>query len=61
MGHDGAHVDPKKIQPMKDSPCPKILKNFRGFWGLIGYYRKFIHNYGKIVGDPDLCEDTQIQ
>ena len=30
-------------------PKPKTLRAMCGFLGLIGYYRKFIQNYGKIV------------
>jgi hypothetical protein len=42
-------VDPKNIEAMQDWPHPKTLKILRGFLGLIGYYRKFIKNYGKIA------------
>jgi hypothetical protein len=48
-GKDGVRVDPKNIEAMKDWPHPKTLKILRGFLGLIGYYRKFVKNYGKIV------------
>jgi hypothetical protein len=34
ISHDGVHVDPKKIEVMKDWPCPKTLKIVRGFLGL---------------------------
>lgn len=29
---------------------PTNLKQLRGFLGLSGYYRRFIHNYASIVG-----------
>jgi hypothetical protein len=44
---DDIRVDPKKIESMQDWPHPNTLKSLRGFMGLIGYYRKFIKNYGK--------------
>ena len=49
VGKDGVRVDPKKIEVMQDWPPPKTLKSLRGFLGLIGYYRKFVKNYGKIA------------
>jgi hypothetical protein len=45
----GVKVDPKNIEVMKDWPHPKTLKILRGFMGLIGYYRKFVKNYGNIL------------
>jgi hypothetical protein len=38
MGHivsqDGMRVVPKKIEAMKDWPCPKTLKKLQGFLGI---------------------------
>ena len=50
VGFDGVWVDPKKIQVMKDWPHPKLLKILGGLLVLTRYYRKFVRNYGKIVG-----------
>jgi hypothetical protein len=53
LGHifnkDGVRVDPKKIEAMQYWPLPKTLKSLRGFLGLMGYYHKFVQNYGKIA------------
>jgi hypothetical protein len=49
VGKDGVRVDPKKIEAMQNWPRPKTLKSLCGFFGLTRYYRKFVHNYGKIV------------
>jgi hypothetical protein len=46
---EGVRVDPKKIEAMKDFPCPKTLKIFHGFLGLTGYYHKFVKKYNKIA------------
>ena len=52
MGHifsQGVQVDPKKVEDMQYWPHPKILKRVSGLLGIIGNYRKFVKNYGKIV------------
>jgi hypothetical protein len=49
VSHEGVKVDPNKIKAMMDWLIPKTLKNLRGFLGLIGYYRKFVQNYGRIA------------
>ena len=50
VGCDGMRVDPNQIQAMQEWYHPKTLKSLRGFLGLKGYYRKFVHNYRKIAG-----------
>jgi hypothetical protein len=48
LGHIVSNVVLKKIEEMKDWPCPKTLKILQGFLGIIGHYRNFIKNYGNI-------------
>jgi hypothetical protein len=48
VGKDGIRVDPENIEAIKDWPHPKTLKILHGFLRLIGYYRMFVKNYGKI-------------
>jgi hypothetical protein len=49
VGKDDVKVDTKNIEAMQDWIHPKTLKILRGFLGLIGYYRKFVKNYGNIA------------
>jgi hypothetical protein len=49
VSHEGVKVDPQKIKAIREWPIPKTLNNIRGFLVLIGYYRKFVKNYGLIV------------
>jgi hypothetical protein len=49
VGKAGVRVDPQKIEVMQDWTHPKNIKSLCGFLGLIGYYRKFVQNYGKIA------------
>ena len=52
MGHiinESVSANPSKVQAMLNWPLPKSLKSLRGFLGLIGYYRRFVSNYGQIA------------
>ena len=45
----GIAMDPAKVQAVLDWPQPRSAHALRGFLGLAGYYRKFVHNYGAIA------------
>ncbi|GJY62555.1 putative reverse transcriptase domain-containing protein [Tanacetum coccineum] len=45
----GIHVDPTKIESIKDWASPKMLTEIRQFLGLAGYYRRFIERFSKIA------------
>ncbi|GJR00166.1 putative reverse transcriptase domain-containing protein [Tanacetum coccineum] len=53
LGHvidsKGIHVDPAKIESIKDWASPKSPTEIRQFLGLAGYYRRFIEGFSKIV------------
>ena len=49
VSHEGVKVDPNKIKAIKEWKFPTTIKQLRGFLRLIGYYRKFVKNYGRIV------------
>jgi hypothetical protein len=42
-------MDPAKVQAIHEWPAPRSAWVVRGFLGLAGYYRKFVHNYGAIA------------
>nr|GFC65867.1 putative reverse transcriptase domain-containing protein [Tanacetum cinerariifolium] len=47
----GIHVDPAKIESIKDWASPKSPMEIRQFLRLAGYYRRFIEGFSKI-GKP---------
>lgn len=51
INHEGVRAEPQKIEAISKWPQPRNLKELRGFLGLAGYYRKFIHHYG-IIAKP---------
>lgn len=53
LGHvvskDGVSMDPSKVQAILDWPEPKNVTELRSFLGLVGYYRKFLVNFGEVT------------
>ncbi|GJW40138.1 putative reverse transcriptase domain-containing protein [Tanacetum coccineum] len=53
LGHvidsKGIHVDPAKIESIKDWASPKSPTEIRQFLGLAGYYQRFIKGFSKIA------------
>nr|GEW04336.1 reverse transcriptase domain-containing protein [Tanacetum cinerariifolium] len=45
----GIHVDPAKIESIKDWASPKTPTEIRQFLGLAGYYKRFIEGFSKIA------------
>jgi hypothetical protein len=53
LGHiitdGGIAVDPRKVQDVLNWSPPKNVPEIRSFLGLVGYYRRFIEGFSKIV------------
>ncbi|GJT77949.1 putative reverse transcriptase domain-containing protein [Tanacetum coccineum] len=53
LGHvingDWIHVDPSKIEAIKNWKAPRTPYEVHSFLGLAGYYRRFIENFFKIA------------
>jgi hypothetical protein len=49
VGHivskDGVATDPEKLDRISKLPFPTTKKALRGFFGIVGYYRRFIHMF----------------
>jgi hypothetical protein len=55
LGHaiskDGISVDPSKVQEVMDWKPPKSVHQIHSFFGLVGYYCRFILDFSRI-GKP---------
>ncbi|GKE51172.1 putative reverse transcriptase domain-containing protein, partial [Tanacetum coccineum] len=53
LGHvincDDIHVDPSKVESVKNWKTPESSTKIHSFLGLAGYYRRFIKNFSKIA------------
>ncbi|GJT96247.1 putative reverse transcriptase domain-containing protein [Tanacetum coccineum] len=49
IDNEGIHVDPAKIESIKDWASPKTPNEICQFLGLAGYYRRFIEGFSKIA------------
>ncbi|GJU62308.1 putative reverse transcriptase domain-containing protein [Tanacetum coccineum] len=49
INNQGIHMDPAKIESIKDWASPKSPTEIHQFLGLVGYYRRFIEGFSKIA------------
>ncbi|GKB60631.1 putative reverse transcriptase domain-containing protein [Tanacetum coccineum] len=49
VNRDVIHVDPSKVESVKNWKTPESPTEIRSFLGLAGYYRRFIENFFKIA------------
>nr|GEV88047.1 hypothetical protein [Tanacetum cinerariifolium] len=57
VNQSGIHVDPSKIEAVKNWKAPTTPSKIRSFLGLAGYYPRFVANFSKI--DKPLTSLTQ--
>ena len=45
---EGVHVDPEKIQVIKDWPAPRNLTELHSFLGSANFYRRFVFGFSHL-------------
>lgn len=54
LGHviskDGVAVDPSKIKVVMNWERPTNVREIKSFLGLVGYYRRFVEGFSKLLG-----------
>ncbi|GJU19599.1 putative nucleotidyltransferase, ribonuclease H [Tanacetum coccineum] len=61
VNQNGIHMDPSKIKAVKNWKAPTKPSKIRSFFGLAGYYRRFIANFSKIAKPlTSLTQKTKI-
>ena len=49
VSNKGGEVDPEKVAAVSKTKIPRTLKELRAILGLVGFYRRFIQDFGKIT------------
>jgi len=50
---------PDKLVSIRDWPVPRCLRDVRAFYGLVGYYRKFVAGFATIAEPLALTRITK--
>ena len=65
VGHiiteNGIKPNPNKLDKVRDYPAPRNLKGLKRFMRMIGFYRKFKENFGKIIAPLNILTRKHIK
>ena len=49
VGQGTLRVDDEKIKAIVEYPVPKTIRQLRRFLGMVGWYRRFLHDYATLT------------
>ena len=49
VSNKGIEVDPEKVAAVSKMKSPRTIKELRAILGLVGFYRRFTQDFGKIA------------